>query len=238
MWLIQVRIQTSNYASTLRECFPKMQAEEGTGTFFKGLKPLWMRQIPYTMMKFACFEKTVVALYTHVVPKPRDQCNQSEQLMVTFAAGYIAGVFCAIVSHPADSVVSVINKNPTKGAGESKFKLIFSVITATYILTWNPFTNFIFSLERIGTKGCLEGTWSTYHYDWYLDCPPMVHLRWCQSRTQFATTATTTDARITQKEAQKLKYSKNSNILNLAVRKLALCQRINKKRFTSSTSLF
>ena len=66
----------------------------------------------------------------------------------------------------------------------------------------------------------------------------MVHLRWCQSRTQFATTATTTDARITQKEAQKLKYSKNSNILNLAVRKLALCQRINKKRFTSSTSLF
>jgi len=118
MEAVKVRIQTSNYASTLRECFPKMKADEGTGTFFKGLKPLWMRQIPYTMMKFACFEKTVVALYTYVVPKPRDQCNQSEQLMVTFAAGYIAGVFCAIVSHPADSVVSVINKNPTKGAGE------------------------------------------------------------------------------------------------------------------------
>ena len=53
--------------------------------------------------------------------------------MVTFAAGYIAGVFCAIVSHPADSVVSVINKNPGKSAGESKshhravrFKRFFS----------------------------------------------------------------------------------------------------------------
>ena len=34
--------------------------------------------------------------------------------MVTFAAGYIAGVFCAIVSHPADSVVSYMNK--AKGA--------------------------------------------------------------------------------------------------------------------------
>jgi solute carrier family 25 phosphate transporter 3 len=118
MEAVKVRIQTSDYASTLRECFPKMKAEEGTGTFFKGLKPLWMRQIPYTMMKFACFEKTVVALYDYVVPKPRDQCNATEQLMVTFAAGYIAGVFCAIVSHPADSVVSVINKNPGKGAGE------------------------------------------------------------------------------------------------------------------------
>merc|ERR1712176_170019 len=118
MEAVKVRIQTSDYVSTLRECFPKMKAEEGTGTFFKGLKPLWMRQIPYTMMKFACFEKTVVALYDYVVPKPRDQCSKSEQLMVTFAAGYIAGVFCAIVSHPADSVVSVINKNPGKSAGE------------------------------------------------------------------------------------------------------------------------
>ena len=53
-----------------------MKAEEGNGTFFKGLKPLWFRQIPYTMMKFACFEKTVVALYEHVVPKPRDQCSK------------------------------------------------------------------------------------------------------------------------------------------------------------------
>lgn len=30
--------------------------------------------------------------------------------MVTFAAGYIAGVFCAIVSHPADVVVSKLNQ--------------------------------------------------------------------------------------------------------------------------------
>jgi solute carrier family 25 phosphate transporter 3 len=118
MEAVKVRIQTSDYASTLRECFPKMKAEEGNGTFIRGLKPLWMRQIPYTMMKFACFEKTVEALYTHVVPKPRADCTKSEQLMVTFAAGYIAGVFCAIVSHPADSVVSLINKDPSKSAGQ------------------------------------------------------------------------------------------------------------------------
>jgi solute carrier family 25 phosphate transporter 3 len=33
---------------------------------------------------------------------------------VTFAAGYIAGVFCAIVSHPADTMVSKLNQK--KGA--------------------------------------------------------------------------------------------------------------------------
>lgn len=31
-------------------------------------------------------------------------------MIVTFAAGYIAGVFCAIVSHPADVVVSKLNQ--------------------------------------------------------------------------------------------------------------------------------
>lgn len=73
--------------------------------FYKGIVPLWGRQIPYTMMKFACFERTVELLYKHVVPKPRDQCSKSEQLIVTFAAGYIAGVFCAIVSHPGNFLV-------------------------------------------------------------------------------------------------------------------------------------
>lgn len=41
------------------------------------------------MMKFACFERTVEALYKFVVPKPRSECNKAEQLLVTFVAGYI-----------------------------------------------------------------------------------------------------------------------------------------------------
>ncbi len=41
------------------------------------------------MMKFACFERTVEALYKYVVPKPRSECSKSEQLVVTFVAGYI-----------------------------------------------------------------------------------------------------------------------------------------------------
>ena len=41
------------------------------------------------MMKFSCFERTLEALYKYVVPKPRSECNKSEQLMTTFVAGYI-----------------------------------------------------------------------------------------------------------------------------------------------------
>lgn len=112
---IKVKVQTTaGFATTLREAAPKMMAQEGVNAFFKSLVPLWGRQIPYTMMKFACFEKTVELLYAHVVPKPRADCSKGEQLIVTFAAGYIAGVFCAIVSHPADTLVSKLNQ--AKGA--------------------------------------------------------------------------------------------------------------------------
>lgn len=115
MEAMKVKIQTTpGFANTLREAFPKMYREEGVTAFYKSLVPLWMRQIPYTMMKFACFERTVELIYKHVVPKPRSECSKSEQLVVTFAAGYIAGVFCAIVSHPADTVVSKLNQE--KGA--------------------------------------------------------------------------------------------------------------------------
>lgn len=56
----------------------------------------------------------ILFVHRHVVPKPRADCSKGEQLIVTFAAGYIAGVFCAIVSHPADVVVSKLNQ--AKGA--------------------------------------------------------------------------------------------------------------------------
>jgi len=112
MEAVKVRIQTQpGFANTLREGFPKIMSSEGINGFYKGLPPLWMRQIPYTMMKFACFERTVEFLYKYVVPKPRADCTKGEQLVVTFSAGYIAGVFCAVVSHPADTVVSKLNND-------------------------------------------------------------------------------------------------------------------------------
>lgn len=84
----KVKIQTTpGFANTLREALPKMYEQEGITAFYKGLVPLWMRQIPYTMMKFACFERTLELLYKYVVPKPRADCTKGEQLIVTFAAG-------------------------------------------------------------------------------------------------------------------------------------------------------
>ncbi|OXB72412.1 UNVERIFIED_CONTAM: hypothetical protein H355_005471, partial [Colinus virginianus] len=90
--------------------------------------PLWSRQIPYTMAKFYFFEKVVQLFYDNVFTRPKDSYGKGTQLGITFASGkkrnhgfepnvgrYLAGVICAIVSHPADTLVSVMSKPDNKG---------------------------------------------------------------------------------------------------------------------------
>ena len=67
------------------------------------------------MAKFFFFEKIVELFYTHVFTKPKNEYSAPTQLGITFASGYLAGVVCAIVSHPADSLVSQMGKQTNKG---------------------------------------------------------------------------------------------------------------------------
>lgn len=126
---LKVRMQTSNppFATSTAAGFAKIKAAEGLGGFYKGLSPLWMRQVPYTMVKFVAFEKTVEAIYKYALTKPKAEYNKLQQLGVTFAAGYWAGIFCAVVSHPADTVVSKLN-NISKAEGEGTGAAIAKIL--------------------------------------------------------------------------------------------------------------
>lgn len=88
--------------------------KEGVAGLYKGLYPLWGRQIPYTMMKFASFETTVELIYKQLPGKKSDY-GKAAQTGVSFLGGYIAGILCAIVSHPADVMVSKLNANRLPG---------------------------------------------------------------------------------------------------------------------------
>lgn len=107
---IKVRMQTTlpPYANNLREGWSRIVAKEGFGGLYKGLYPLWARQIPYTMTKFATFEESVSMIYM-TLGQPKESYGQLTQTGVSFLGGYIAGIFCAVVSHPADVMVSKLN---------------------------------------------------------------------------------------------------------------------------------
>ncbi|TID23829.1 hypothetical protein CANINC_003120 [Pichia inconspicua] len=85
-----------------------------TKNLYSGLVPLWFRQIPYTMVKFTTYEKIVEAIYAKL-PKKKEEYTKVQQTGVSFLGGYIAGIFCATASHPADVLVSKINNDNRPG---------------------------------------------------------------------------------------------------------------------------
>jgi len=150
--MTKVKIQTSlpgtfpvPMGAALRE-MSKLSAE--TRYPFGSLVPLWSRQIPYTMAKFFFFEYIVDLFYSKVFTAPKDTYSKPTQLGVTFASGYLAGVICAIVSHPADSLVSLMGKAENKGkslgaiAGEVGFANLATKGLGTRVIMIGTLTGF------------------------------------------------------------------------------------------------
>ncbi|KAI7325074.1 hypothetical protein KC315_g8068 [Hortaea werneckii] len=115
---VKVRMQTTMppFAKGTWDGMSKIVSSEGIGGLYKGLYPLWGRQIPYTMMKFASFETIVEMMYARL-PGEKSDYSKGAQTGVAFTSGYLAGILCAIVSHPADVMVSKLNTNRKAGEG-------------------------------------------------------------------------------------------------------------------------
>jgi len=128
MEMIKVKVQTSTPGTFPTGFFAALGNSGQISKFpFGSLVPLWSRQIPYTMAKFYFFENVKNMFYANVFTEPKETYGKSTHLGITFASGYIAGVACAIVSHPADTIVSKMSKS-TKSAGEILSELGFGGI--------------------------------------------------------------------------------------------------------------
>lgn len=66
------------------------------------------------MMKFASFETIVEAIYKRL-PRKKEEYGKGAQTAVAFTGGYLAGILCAVVSHPADVMVSKLNATRLPG---------------------------------------------------------------------------------------------------------------------------
>jgi solute carrier family 25 phosphate transporter 3 len=106
-----------------------LSSNVGTSGFYAGIGPLWGRQIPYTIVKFVAFEWFVQFFYDNIFTKGKENYGKTTQLGVTFASGYLAGIFCAIVSHPADTILSkLVAKGNQPGSLGEKVGIIYKEI--------------------------------------------------------------------------------------------------------------
>jgi len=152
---VKVRVQTNpKYASGLLDGLPKMISQEGMGNLFAGIGPLWARQVPYTIIKFLAFERIAEVLYAWY-PKAKSEMTPVEDMAIIFESGYIAGVICGAVSHPADTLVSKINKLKMEGGIMQKSAHIYKEIGF-----WGLWKGFWPRVVMIGTLTGLQ--WFIY----------------------------------------------------------------------------
>jgi solute carrier family 25 (mitochondrial phosphate transporter), member 3 len=116
-------VSDPTFANGLVDGFQKMAATEGMGGFYAGLVPILAKQIPYTCAKFVVQGSVADSMYLSMSKTPAD-CSGSLNLGVSLLSGVIAGVAAAIISHPADTLLSKVNKKGAGGDGPMMTRLM------------------------------------------------------------------------------------------------------------------
>jgi solute carrier family 25 phosphate transporter 3 len=111
-------VSNPQFASGLLGGASRLLKEEGVlRGWYSGFGPILFKQVPYTMAKFAVQGKAAEMIADKVVGQKLETLQGSTKLMVALGSGVIAGVAAAIISHPADTLLSKVNKAGAGGDG-------------------------------------------------------------------------------------------------------------------------
>ncbi|KAG0235808.1 mitochondrial phosphate carrier protein [Actinomortierella wolfii] len=114
-------VSQPTFASGLLSGFTRILKEDGVVRgFYSGFGPILFKQIPYTMAKFVVYERVLEAFLAKAGPK--EKLSSAAQTSINLGSGLIAGAVAAIVSQPADTLLSKINK--TSGSGSVTSRLV------------------------------------------------------------------------------------------------------------------
>lgn len=115
-------VSDPEFCNGLADGFVKMSQQEGIMGFYSGLLPILAKQIPYTMAKFAVQGSAAESIYSAIGKGPKE-LSTGGNVGVSLASGVIAGVASAIISHPADTLLSKVNKAGAGGDGPMMARL-------------------------------------------------------------------------------------------------------------------
>jgi len=116
-------VSDPEFCDGLADGFSKILKAEGVGGFYAGFAPILFKQIPYTMAKFAVQGDVAERIYAGMGTSPA-LCSSNQNLGVSLSSGVVAGVAAAIISHPADTLLSKVNKAGAGGTGSMPKRLM------------------------------------------------------------------------------------------------------------------
>ncbi|PVF97820.1 mitochondrial carrier [Serendipita vermifera] len=102
-------VSQPTFATGLASGFAKIAKNEGLTGFYSGFGPILFKQVPYTMAKFGVYEVAFEKI-VQASGKPKSELSPGTISAFNLAGGLIAGFAAAIISQPADTLLSKINK--------------------------------------------------------------------------------------------------------------------------------
>ncbi|ORY81994.1 mitochondrial phosphate carrier protein [Protomyces lactucae-debilis] len=115
-------VSERGFATGLLPGFARIAREEGLKGFYSGFIPLLCKQVPYAVGQFTTHEWLNEAIFKAIGEERKAKLSHAESTLVELTSGIGAGVVAAVLSHPADTLLSKINKGKG-GDGSAVHKL-------------------------------------------------------------------------------------------------------------------
>lgn len=119
-------VSQRGFATGLSSGFMRLAREEGLRGFYSGFVPLLFKQVPFAVGQFSVHEAVNEIIFRSMGPERKAKLTQLESTGVELTSGLAAGAAAAVLSHPADTLLSAINKgagDPKQGATSRMFQL-------------------------------------------------------------------------------------------------------------------
>lgn len=103
-------VSQRGYATGLVSGFSRLLREGGVRDLYAGFIPILFKQIPYAIAQFTVNELCHEVAFRNMSKETRAKLSPTAKLSISLGSGVIAGFAAAILSQPADTLLSQINK--------------------------------------------------------------------------------------------------------------------------------
>jgi len=120
-------VSERGFATGLVSGFMRIAKEGGLRELYAGFLPILCKQIPYAIGQFTVNEFCHELVFRSVTEETKRTISKNNSLRygISLGSGVIAGFAAAILSHPADTLLSQINKGHASGpTGSMSHRLI------------------------------------------------------------------------------------------------------------------
>ncbi|KAH7096704.1 mitochondrial carrier [Auriculariales sp. MPI-PUGE-AT-0066] len=103
-------VSDRTYATGLVTGFARMAREGGLAELYAGFVPILFKQIPYAIGQFTVNELCHEIAVRGMTDEQKANLTGMKKFTISLGSGLTAGVAAAVLSHPADTLLSQINK--------------------------------------------------------------------------------------------------------------------------------